>query len=169
MPEFDINLYKAKALTLPDDFNLDVCVGKEKVICGFLYPRGNYKHIKNDEEDSWINPYTICRNTGIKINDDDVDYLYEHDLCEIKEGLNIKLGYILWHVYYRCWSVQMNFNYTSYNPIERVQIVRVVGNLTLSDDDAKRFQNKNYSGIRAPIEHRSKQHLNKIAKEFLPK
>lgn len=163
---FDPDLYKVKAIALPDNFNSDL---KRKIICGFLYQKGNNEYVKNDNEDRWVNPYTICRNTGVKIKG---VYLYENDLVNVDSK---GVGRIVWGDFEKAWCIQTNANYSGRSPIRRQYITEIIGNYTLSDDDANMFQkysddeDAKYSGIKSEPECRSTAHINKLAKQFMPR
>lgn len=169
---FDIDLYKVKALTLPHDFPADVCTGEENIICGFLYHKENYVFIKNETEDTWVNPYTICRNTGVKENG---VYLYEFDLLRCKRGCGEELGIIIFDNFNKAWAIQSNNNHTGRSSLKSTNIISVIGNVLLSKEDADTFQeysddeDAKYTGIRSEPECRSTAHVNKLAKQFLPR
>jgi hypothetical protein len=170
---FDIDLYKVKALTLPPDFIMDDCKGDEKVICGFLHNNGNSVFVKNDVEDTRINPSAICRNTGVKVKG---IYLYENDLVKHGSGINnAEIGIVVWGEFEKGWCIQSNANYSGRSPLGRKNIIDVIGNFALSKDDADMFQkysddeDAKYSGIGREPECRSAAHINKLAKQFLPR
>ena len=171
---FDPDLYKVKALTLPSDFQSDVCVEKEKIVCGFLYQINGVEVVKVDERDAIdINPYTVCRNTGVKVKG---AYLYEGDLVKHGGGINQEeIGIVVWDDFKKGWCIQSNANFSGRTPLRQKNIIKIIGNCALSKDDADMFKNHsddedaNYSGIRSDPECRSAQHLNKKARQFLPR
>lgn len=117
-----------------------------------------------------INPYTLCRNTGIKVKD---GYLYEYDLVHYSNGLSGKsLGYIDYDEYTKRWVIRTSVNYSSHADLSKYNI-EILGNIVLSNDDYQRMQKysddreSNYSP-QPRVECRSTQRLNKLAKEFLP-
>lgn len=169
MAKFDVNLYKVKALTLPWDYQLDNPREKEKVVWGFLHQIDGEVYVDKEQ----INPYTICRNTGIKVNG---EYLYEEDLVRFGSGVSpIEIGIVVWDEYEKAWCIQSNTNFSGRTPIRNKNIMEIIGNYALSEKDGKMFQvysdkeDAKYTGIKGDTECRSKQRLNKISKQFLPK
>jgi hypothetical protein len=175
MAEFDKELYMCKALTMNDEVlqgfyvkgyilgkdiqHSIITIPQEKVIDGDVCVA------RRIEE---INPYTLCRNTGIKKNG---IYLYENDLVEYSTAFD-KGSAIIEFDEMRCrYMLRFNLDYSSRGDIDRYNI-KVVGNVTLNDDDMKRFaeysKNQIFTEDVEP-ECRSKAHINKRAKEFLPK
>jgi hypothetical protein len=171
---FDPDLYKIKALTIPPDFQSDVCMEKEKVVCGFLYQINGVEVVKVDERDAIdINPNTVCRNTGVKVKG---VYLYEKDL--VKHGSSInqgEIGIVVWDDFKKEWCIQSNANFSGRSPLRQKNIIEIIGNYALSKDDADMFQKYSddedvkYSGIGREPECRSAAHINKLAKQFLPR
>ena len=161
MAEFDSCLYLMKALDADYD----------RVVVG--YYKENYKHFMFDvfadiPHDVEINPYTLCRNTGIKKNG---IYLYENDLVEYSTAFDKGLAIIEFDEMRCRYMLRFNLDYSSRGDIDRYNI-KVVGNVTLSDDDMKRFEEYSKNQIftkDVEPECRSKAHINKRAKEFLPK
>lgn len=161
MAEFDSCLYSMKALDVDYD----------RVVIG--YYKANYKHFMFDifadiPHDVEINPYTLCRNTGIKKNG---KYLYENDLVEYSTAFDKGLAIIEFDEMRCRYMLRFNLDYSSRGDIDRYNI-KVVGNVTLSDEDMKRFAeySKNQSFIKnVEPECRSKAHINKEIKKFLPR
>ncbi|MEC0211858.1 hypothetical protein P4H70_23225 [Paenibacillus ehimensis] len=174
--KFNPELYKCKAISLADN---------KTVLNGYYsyHSSGSYSDhsILVDEYDDEIgrvyanmyeiNPYTICRNTGIKINN---DYLYEFDLVLYRNGLSRpELGYVDFDDFQKSYVLRTSLNYTSYKELRLFDLEKV-GNIVLSDDDYKRMQeysdqrDSNYSP-EPKVECRSTQRLNKLAKQFLPR
>lgn len=157
MAEFDKELYMCKALTLLND----------ELVKGF-YTNYEKRHIiLNGSVGRNINPYTLCRNTGIKKNG---TYLYENDLVEYSTAFDKGLAIIEFDEMRCRYMLRFNLDYSSRGDIDRYNIT-VVGNVTLNDDDMKRFaeysKNQNFTKNVEP-ECRSKARINKKAKEFLP-
>ena len=157
MEEFDRHLYVVKALSLAG------------IECEGYYYGGDGGNSIND---GWgfidINPYTICRNTGIKKNE---TYFFENDLVEYSTTFDKGLAIIEFDEMRCRYMLRFNLDYSSRGDIDRYNI-KVVGNVTLSDYDMKRFAeySKNQIFIKdVEPECRSKAHINKRAKEFLPK
>lgn len=173
---FDPELYKCKAILLEDD---------KTVLHGFYSYHSSKGHTSHslyvDEFDHEmndvystayeINPYTLCRNTGIKIKN---EYLYEYDLVLYKNGLaKPELGYVDFDDFQKSYVLRTSLNYTSYKELRLFDLEKV-GNIVLFDDDYKRMQEysdrreSNYSP-EPRVECRSTQRLNKLAKQFLPR
>lgn len=159
MAEFDKELYMFKAL--------DLCYN---VVKGFFEIGRVTKDCNMSTEKGWVrvNPYTLCRNTGIKKNG---TYLYENDLVEYSTAFDKGLAIIEFDEMRCRYMLRFNLDYSSRGDIDRYNI-GVVGNVALSDDDMKRFAeySKNQKFIKdVEPECRSKAHINKKAKEFLPR
>lgn len=159
MAEFDKELYMFKALDLRD-----------KVVKGFFEIGRVTKDYSISTEKGWVsvNPYSLCRNTGIKKNG---TYLYENDLVEYSTAFDKGLAIIEFDEMRCRYMLRFNLDYSSRGDIDRYNI-KVVGNVTLSDYDMKRFEDysKNQSFTKnVEPECRSKAHINKKAREFLPK
>ena len=161
MAEFDSCLYLMKALDVDYD----------RVIVG--YYKANYKHFMFDifediPHDVEINPYTLCRNTGIKKNG---KYLYENDLVEYSTAFDKGMAMVEFDELRCRYMLRTNLDYSARADIEKYTI-KVIGNVALRDDDMKRFaeysKNQSFTKNVEP-ECRSKAHINKKAKEFLSK
>lgn len=158
MSEFDKELYMCKALTLLND----------ELVQGFYTNYEKSHIILNGSVGRSVNPYSICRNTGIKKND---TYLFENDLVEYSTAFDKGLAIIEFDGMRCRYMLRFNLGYSSRGDIDKYNI-KVVGNVTLSDDDMKRFEDysKNQSFTKnVEPECRSKAHINKKAKEFLPR
>lgn len=167
---FDAELYKCKGIKLEDDTT---------IVCGYYdYFEGVSKIYDYDSDTAYmyyfsINPYTLCRNTGIKIND---DYLYEYDLVSYSNGINgsEELGFIEWDDFKNSYSVRSSLNYSSKRQIHGLQI-KIIGNIELNKtdfDQMQEYSNKQDENYKTPAmepECRSTQHINKKLKQFLPK
>ena len=158
MAEFDKELYMCKALTLLND----------ELVKGY-YTNYEKKHIiLNGSVGRNVNPYTICRNTGIKKNG---IYLYENDLVEYSTAFDKGMAMVEFDELRCRYMLRTNLDYSARADIEKYTI-KVIGNVALSDDDMKRFaeysKNQSFTKNVEP-ECRSKAHINKKAKEFLPK
>jgi len=172
---FEPEIFKCKAILLADD---------KTILHGFYSHHSSNNQTSHslfiDEFDQEmddiypncydINPYTLCRNTGIRVRD---EYLYEFDLVLYKNGFsNSELGYVAFDDFQKSYMLRTSLNYSSYKEL-RLYDLEVVGNITLNSDDGKRMQD--YSDKRdddyspsPKVECRSTQKLNKIAKQFLP-
>ena len=135
--------------------------GKEDAeIIGFLeFMGGKVPCVQDEDGRGWeVNPYSICRNTGIKIQD---TYLFEADLVEWSTAFDEGLGIVAFSESEIGFALQRNFNYSGSIALKKVQIKRVVGNVLLSNADAHKFQeysdreDAKYSGIQATPATRS--------------
>lgn len=162
MSEFNSELYKVKGVWLQDE--------TESIITGFYYQDKHSREfiIGEDFKHYEINPYTLCRNTGIKKNG---KYLYENDLVEYSTAFDKGLGIIEFDEMRCRYMLRFNLDYSSRGDIDKYNI-KVVGNVALSDDDMKKFaeysKKQKFEKDIEP-ECRSKSHINKKTKEFLPK
>ncbi|MBR4295732.1 MAG: hypothetical protein IKT56_02700 [Clostridia bacterium] len=99
MAEFDTELYKVKAVFWQDE--------TEPTVAGYYYQDKNGREfiIGDDFKHYEINPYTLCRNTGIKIAD---TYLYEYDIVSYFEPMRDKkqYGFIDFDEFYKCFIVR---------------------------------------------------------------
>lgn len=164
--KFDPMGYSVKALLAEDN---------ETIVTGWLSMRnGNVPFVTEDGEQFWkVNPYGICVNTRIPVGD---TYLYEFDLVEYKEPLSsgIQMGYITFDLFSNSWVIRTSFNFSSISALKKCVDLKIIGNVDLSDTDVERFQKysddieASYHSNPSP-ECRSTQHLNKLAKQFLPR
>lgn len=99
MAEFNTDLYKVKGTWLQDE--------TEPIITGYYYQDEHSRGfiIAKDFKHYEINPYTLCRNTGIKIGD---SYLFEYDIVSYFEPMRDKkqYGFIDFDDFYRCYVVR---------------------------------------------------------------
>ena len=99
MSKFNTDLYKVKGVFLQDE--------TEPIITGYYYQDKNNREfiIGDDFKHYEINPYTLCRNTGIKAND---IYLYEYDIVSYFEPMRDKkqYGFIDIDDFYKCIVVR---------------------------------------------------------------
>lgn len=156
-------IYMVKAILMDCD---------ETVIHGFLKDNGNDVEINVDGMIHKINPYTICRNTGIMA---DGQWLYEFDLVELEHPYDGKeLGIIEFDTWDNSWKVRRSMNFTSKVELRKFSKIKTIGNVNLSKIDFQRMieysneKDKNYKP-QPTVECRSIQYLNKKAKEFLPR
>lgn len=168
--EFTEELYKVKALTIVD----------EKIVHGYYYknvchyvdvPNENFEEkLEHPIKTFEINPYTICRNTGIKINN---SYLYEFDLIEYSNGVSRpEVGFVEWDNFNNRYSIRSSLNYKGRREMKSYKI-NIIGNMVLMDDDytkMQKYSDKTDAIVSSPEpECRSKQRLNKLAKQHLPR
>lgn len=169
-------LFKCKAILLEDD---------KTILHGFYNYHSSNSHTSHnlfvnefdhEMDDVYpnvyeINPYTLCRNTGIKLKN---GYLYEFDLVWYSNGLSKReLGYVGFDDSQKSYVLRTSLNYNSYKEL-RLFNLEVIGNILLRNEDCKKMQE--YSDKRdeeystdPKVECRSTQRLNKIAKQFLPR
>lgn len=160
MAKIDSTLYLCKALDVDHD---RVVVGYYKAI-GKHFIFDVFADVPHDVE---INPYTLCRNTGITKKD---THLYENDLVEYSTAFDKGLAIVELDELRCRYMLRFNLDYSSRGDIDKYNVA-VVGNVALNDDDMKRFAeySKNQSFTRdVEPECRSKAHINKKTKEFLP-
>ncbi len=155
---FDAELYKCKAVLLTDD---------KTIICGY-YNRIGKQHFIDMAQ---INPYTLCRNTGKRVQH---EYLYEGDLVEYRDGLSVwQMGFIDWDDFTNRFALRSSTNYSSRRDMRTMEM-NIIGNIRLSHADMAKMQaysdkqEQNYTPGGEP-ECRSTQYLNKKAKMFLPR
>jgi hypothetical protein len=161
MAEFDKELYKVKCVFIKDE--------DEPIVEGFYYKDNRGRHFIIDDFIHFeTNPYSLCRNTGIKKNG---VYLYENDLVEYSTAFDKGMAMVEFDELRCRYMLRTNLDYSARADIEKYTI-KVIGNVALSDDDMKRFaeysKNQSYTKNIEP-ECRSKAHINKKAKEFLPR
>ena len=81
-----------------------------------------------------INPYTVCRNSGIK--DKNGNRVFEYDLLKLTHGMKESCyGFIVWDEFYKSWKIRRRTDRTAYNNIDDWAI-EAVGNILLHDADA---------------------------------
>ena len=82
-----------------------------------------------------INPYTVCRNSGIK--DKNGNFVFEYDLLKLTHGLKGSCyGFLVWDGNYKSWKIRRRTDRTAYNNLDDWTI-EVVGNIVLIDTDAE--------------------------------
>jgi hypothetical protein len=145
----------------------------DSTVCkGYFYEDGSPKLIDQNRGMVEINPYTICRNAGIKV---DGAWLYEFDLVELESAWDGKeLGFMEFDAWDSSWKIRRSLNYTSKVEIKKFSKINPIGNVILSKTDYQKMQDhsdmkeQNYKP-ETTTECRSTQHLNRKAKEFLPR
>ncbi|MEE0968362.1 MAG: YopX family protein [Clostridia bacterium] len=82
-----------------------------------------------------INPYTVCRNSGIK--DKNEKFVFEYDLLKLTHGMkNTRYGFLVWDEFYKSWKIRCRTDRTAYNNFED-WIIEVIGNIVLYNQDAE--------------------------------
>lgn len=125
---YECELSLVKALTLSD-----------KEICGYYqkFPKSHCIYWTDGISAGIfdVNPYTICRNSGIK--DRKGKYIFEYDLLKLKHGLMPdSYGYLVWEENYKAWKIRQFISYSGHIDVNKYSI-EVVGNIILNDDDAQ--------------------------------
>ena len=114
------------------------CDLEDKEVCGFYFLYEGKPHIKIPDipwKNVHINPYTVCRNTGIKIGD---SYLYENDIVSYFEPMRAtKLyGYIDFDDFYRCYVVRTGIEQRATRLLKDCSKIEITGrNIFLNDED----------------------------------
>jgi hypothetical protein len=118
-------------------------VNSDKVVIG--YYKANYKHFIFDifadvPHDVQINPYTVCRNSGIK--DKKGSFVFEYDLLRLTHGMKSPCyGFLVWDEFYKSWKIRRRTDRTAYNNLDEWTI-ESIGNIILSDADAEIIYNQ---------------------------
>lgn len=87
-----------------------------------------------------VNPYTICRNSGIK--DKDGCFVFEYDLLKLTHGMKSSCyGFLVWDEFYKSWKIRRRTDRTAYNNLDEWTI-ETVGNIILNDADAEIIYNQ---------------------------
>lgn len=107
------------------------------VVMGFYFINDNGKFIYDFSQKSdfpiEVNPYTICRNSGIK--DRCGKFVFEYDLLKLTHGMKQTCyGFLVWDEFYKSWKIRRRTDRTSYNNIDDWNI-ETVGNILLNDSD----------------------------------
>lgn len=125
--QYNSDLSLVKALDLEDN-----------VLEGFYIKSGSGKSFLSPQKMTGfveINPYAICRNSGIK--DKNGNYVFEYDLLKLTSGFkNTRYGFLVWDEFYCSWKIRSRTDRTSYSNIEDWTI-ETVGNIILHDSDAE--------------------------------
>lgn len=87
-----------------------------------------------------INPYTVCRNSGITDKND--WFVFEYDLLKLTHGLKpSRYGYLVWDEFYKSWKIRCRTDRTAYQDLDKWTI-EVIGNIVLNDADAEIIYNQ---------------------------
>ena len=125
---YDSHLSLVKALTL--DENEEIFIGFYCKVDGVHYLKGTNSGIFMP-----INPYTVCRNSGIK--DKNGNFVFEYDLLKLTHGMkNPCFGFLVWDEFYRAWKIRRRTDRTAYSNIDDWTI-EAIGNIVLLDADAE--------------------------------
>lgn len=169
---FNYDLQIVKALTIGFE--------KETIVTGYYCCNHNPKdkreyipYIKPKDEDRFyeINPYTVCRNSGIK--DENGNYAFEYDLLKIRLNSSEEgHGFIIWSEFYKKWIIKRSTEFSGYLDVDKCKFV-IVGNIILDDDDAEIMYKQDESEKDRKVyidtsDCRSTQHKNKIQQGHLP-
>lgn len=133
MSEFNTDLYKVKGVFLQDE--------TEPIITGYYYQDKHRREfiIADDFKHYEINPYTLCRNTGIKIGD---SYLYENDIVSYFEPMRDKkqYGFIDFDDFYKCYVVRTGIETRATRLLKDCAKIEHTGrNIVLEECDFKWF------------------------------
>ncbi len=133
MNEFNSELYKVKGVWLQDE--------TEPIITGYYYQDKHSREfiIGEDFKHYEINPYTLCRNTGIKIGD---SYLYENDIVSYFEPMRNKkqYGFIDFDDFYKCYIVRTGIETRATRLLKDCAKIEHTGrNIVLEECDFKWF------------------------------
>ncbi len=124
---YDSDLSIVKALDLND-----------KIICGYYLVYENKPLVKDSKKSCdviRINPYTVCRNSGIK--DKNGKFVFEYDLLKLTHGMKTpRYGFLVWDEFYKSWKIRCRTDRTAYQNLDDWTI-ESVGNIVLFDRDAE--------------------------------
>lgn len=83
-----------------------------------------------------VNPYAICRNSGIK--DKDGKFIFEYDLLKISNYFNQdeQYGFLVWEDFYKAWKIRRFTEFGGTCDVSKFK-VETVGNILLCDADAE--------------------------------
>ena len=83
-----------------------------------------------------INPYTVCRNSGIK--DKNKKFVFEYDLLKLSNyfGQDEEYGFLVWDEFYGKWKIRRFTEFSGSCDVEKFSI-EAVGNIVLYDKDAE--------------------------------
>lgn len=130
---FESSLLLVKALDVEYD----------KVVVG--YYKAAYKHFVFDvfadiPHDVEINPYTVCRNSGIK--DKNGKDVFEYDLLKLTHGMkSTRYGFLVWDEFYKSWKIRCRTDRTAFQDLDK-WIIESVGNIILNDADTEIIYNQ---------------------------
>lgn len=113
-------------------------VDYDKQVTGYF--KANHKYFVFDifadiPHDVEINPYTVCRNSGIK--DKNGKFVFEYDLLKLTHGMKSSCyGFLVWDEFYKSWKIRRRTDRTAYCNLDDWTI-ESVGNIVLNDSDAE--------------------------------
>lgn len=133
MKEFDKNLYKVKGVFIQDE--------SEPVVCGlYCVDEHTRSFIIDDNFGRYeTNPYTLCRNTGVKVGG---EYLYEYDVVCFMPPMNneTRYGFVDFDEWRKRYVIRTGVEQRSIVEIKNCCNIKTTGkNIVLSDDDYNWF------------------------------
>lgn len=128
--KFDAELYMVKGTFVQDD--------TDPIVKGFYCIDNHGRHFIFDDDFKGYetNPYTLCRNTGIKTKDG--DYLYENDVVKFNIPLSNSTGYgyIDFDEFYQEYIVRTGIEQKGTRRFKDCSNIKITGkNIVLCDDD----------------------------------
>lgn len=136
--KFDVELYMVKGIWVQDEEN--------PIITGFYRKDKHGRHFICPKDCECIlgyetNPYTLCRNIGIKTKDG--EYLYENDVVQYTPVMssNIEYGYVDFDEYYQGYCIRTGIEHRGTRAFRDCSDIKRTGkNIVLCDDDYEWFQ-----------------------------
>ena len=136
MSEFNSTLYMVKGVFSP--------LETDTYVIGFYYQNEAGKHLIIEEESFEryeVNPFTLCRNTGIEIKNS--SYVpFEYDVFQYNEPMNDKgmFGYLQFNQFLKSWVVITNSETNQYRTLDKCcNLIYTGRNVLTSDEDMKWF------------------------------
>jgi hypothetical protein len=136
MAEFNTDLYTVKGVFTP--------IETDTYVIGFYYQNEEGKHFIIEEESFEryeVNPYTLCRNTGLEIKNS--SYIpYEYDVVQYNEPMrsNVLFGYLEFNQLTKGYVLVTNSETNQYRTLDKCCNLLYTGrNVLVSDEDMKWF------------------------------
>ena len=113
---------------------------ENKIVTGYYFKGLSKDYVLTDDGIERINPYDICRNTGIK--DSDGKCVYEYDLIEYSNMDEIEYGYAEWSDDDQRYIIKNQIHFGGGNAYFDDHRFKSIGNIILYDEYYQKILSK---------------------------